>query len=58
MLWVNTKDASSGKVLAPAAGEDGVSLSGTMTRQVEQELPLASQTAHIHNIGRMVEDME
>lgn len=55
MLWVNTKDAS-GKVTP--AGEDGVNLSGTMTRQVEQELPLASQTAHIHNIGRMIEDME
>lgn len=33
-------------------------LSGNMTRQVEQELPVESDESHIANIGRLVEDME
>lgn len=33
-------------------------LSGNMTRQVEQDLPVDDDDAHIVNIGRLVEDME
>ncbi|KAM4059485.1 f-actin capping protein, beta subunit [Hirsutella rhossiliensis] len=33
-------------------------LSGNMTRQVEQDLPVESDDSHIANIGRLVEDME
>lgn len=33
-------------------------LSGNMTRQVEQELPVDTDESHIANIGRLVEDME
>ncbi|KAK3383337.1 F-actin-capping protein subunit beta [Lasiosphaeria ovina] len=35
-----------------------VDLSGNMTRQVEQDLPVDSDESHIANIGRLVEDME
>lgn len=33
-------------------------LSGNMTRQIEQELPVDTDESHIANIGRLVEDME
>lgn len=33
-------------------------LSGNMTRQIEQELPVEADESHIANIGRLVEDME
>ncbi|KAL1861479.1 F-actin-capping protein subunit beta [Diaporthe australafricana] len=33
-------------------------LSGNMTRQIEQELPVETDETHIANIGRLVEDME
>ncbi|KAJ9625791.1 F-actin-capping protein subunit beta [Taxawa tesnikishii (nom. ined.)] len=33
-------------------------LSGNMTRQVEQDLPVDSDDAHVVNVGKMVEDME
>ncbi|POR36688.1 F-actin-capping protein subunit beta, partial [Tolypocladium paradoxum] len=33
-------------------------LSGNMTRQVEQDLPVDGDESHIANIGRLVEDME
>src|SRR5690348_10136968 len=33
-------------------------LSGNMTRQIEQDLPVDSDESHIANIGRLVEDME
>ncbi|KAL3961803.1 hypothetical protein ACCO45_003326 [Purpureocillium lilacinum] len=33
-------------------------LSGNMTRQVEQDLPVDSDESHIANVGRLVEDME
>lgn len=39
-----------------ALGE--MDLSGNMTRQVEQELPVETDESHIANIGRLVEDME
>lgn len=35
-----------------------VSLSGSMTRQTEQDWPLHDQNAHIANTGRMIEEME
>ncbi|KZT57652.1 putative F-actin capping protein beta subunit [Calocera cornea HHB12733] len=38
--------------------EGSVSLSGSMTRQQEQDLPIASIQTHIANTGRMIEDME
>lgn len=33
-------------------------LSGNMTRQIEQDLPVETDESHIANIGRLVEDME
>lgn len=33
-------------------------LSGNMTRQIEQDLPVDTDESHIANIGRLVEDME
>lgn len=49
--------------LAAAAGSTGsalgeMDLSGNMTRQIEQELPVETDESHIANIGRLVEDME
>lgn len=35
-----------------------VSLSGSMTRQTEQDHPVQDGTSHVQNVGRMVEDME
>ncbi|KAG6331614.1 hypothetical protein ID866_7478 [Astraeus odoratus] len=35
-----------------------VSLSGSMTRQTEQDWPLHDSSSHITNTGRMIEDME
>lgn len=39
-----------------ASGE--VNLSGSMTRQAEQDWPLHDTSSHITNTGRMIEDME
>lgn len=33
-------------------------LGGSMTRQVEQELPAPTDTSHVVNVGKMVEEME
>ncbi|KAH9972076.1 F-actin capping protein [Lactifluus volemus] len=35
-----------------------ISLSGSMTRQTEQDHPVQDATSHVQNVGRMVEDME
>lgn len=35
-----------------------MNLSGNMTRQVEQDLPVENDDSHIANVGRLVEDME
>jgi len=35
-----------------------IGLSGSMTRQTEQDLPLHETNSHVANTGRMVEDME
>ncbi|OAQ81591.1 F-actin capping protein beta subunit [Purpureocillium lilacinum] len=45
--------------LSTAEGSIGdMDLSGNMTRQVEQDLPVDSDESHIANVGRLVEDME
>ena len=33
-------------------------LSGNMTRQIEQDMPVHDDTSHIVNVGKLVEDME
>ena len=33
-------------------------LSGNMTRQVEQDMPVTDDASHVVNIGKLVEDME
>ncbi len=33
-------------------------LSGNMTRQIEQDMPVQNDGSHIVNVGKMVEDME
>lgn len=33
-------------------------LSGNMTRQIEQDMPLSNDASHIVNVGKLVEDME
>ncbi|EJU04783.1 F-actin capping protein beta subunit, partial [Dacryopinax primogenitus] len=45
-------------ISAPGSEEGVVSLSGSMTRQQEQDLPITSIQTHIANTGRMIEDME
>ncbi|ODA81992.1 hypothetical protein RJ55_00497 [Drechmeria coniospora] len=48
-------------ILSLATAEGGVGdmdLSGNMTRQLEQDLPVESDESHIANVGRLVEDME
>ena len=39
-----------------ALGE--MDLSGNMTRQIEQDMPVEDDNSHIVNVGRLVEDME
>lgn len=48
MLWLQTNKAASGTM----------SLGGSMTRQAEADMPVANFSAHISNMGHMVEDME
>ncbi|TBU49749.1 f-actin capping protein beta subunit [Dichomitus squalens] len=51
--------ASSEKPEQDGAKRDGeLTLSGSMTRQTEQDFPLQDQSSHITNIGRMIEEME
>ena len=33
-------------------------LSGNMTRQIEQDMPVQDDSSHIINVGKLVEDME
>jgi len=40
------------------AHDGEISLSGSMTRQMEQDHPVQDATSHVQNVGRMVEDME
>ena len=39
-----------------ALGE--MDLSGSMTRQVEQDMPVYEDPGHVVNVGKLVEDME
>ena len=39
-----------------ALGE--MDLSGNMTRQIEQDMPVQDDSSHIVNVGKLVEDME
>mmetsp|Transcript_36541 Transcript_36541/g.91622 ORF Transcript_36541/g.91622 Transcript_36541/m.91622 type:complete len:274 (-) Transcript_36541:104-925(-) len=48
MLTIETSTDSAGNV----------SLSGSLTRQAEQDFPVDQNNPHVSNIGRMVEDME
>lgn len=51
--------ATASSSAAPAATALGdLDLSGNMTRQVEQDLPVDTDESHIANVGRLVEDME
>ena len=33
-------------------------LSGNLTRQAEQDMPVESDASHVANVGKLVEDME
>lgn len=54
----------SGRVVSEKAEADigkrngEVTLSGSMTRQGEQDFPLQDQASHIGNTGKMIEEME
>ncbi|KAJ7476078.1 F-actin capping protein beta subunit [Mycena latifolia] len=55
------EEKGSGNASKGAAGwkhEGEVSLSGSMTRQTEQDWPLLDSSSHITNTGRMIEEME
>ena len=39
-------------------GLGDMDLSGNMTRQIEQDMPVQNDASHIVNVGRLVEDME
>jgi len=66
MLQLITRKNSDSDIKVPGdkKGSDNwkrdgeVSLSGSMTRQSEQDWPLNDATSHITNIGRMIEEME
>jgi len=47
-----------GKGAARWKHEGEVSLSGSMTRQTEQDWPLTDPASHVTNTGRMIEEME
>ncbi|KAJ8473762.1 hypothetical protein ONZ45_g16170 [Pleurotus djamor] len=57
-------DGAKGSTTPIQKGGDGrkkegeVSLSGSMTRQVEQDWPLQDASSHISNTGKMIEEME
>ncbi|KDR76005.1 hypothetical protein GALMADRAFT_247222 [Galerina marginata CBS 339.88] len=66
MLQLVTRRGSESDNKAPAdkkgpeswKREGEVSLSGSMTRQTEQDWPLNETASHITNIGKMIEEME
>lgn len=43
-----------------SAGESlgNMNLSGNLTRQVEQDMPVENDASHVANVGKLVEDME
>ncbi|KAJ7761985.1 F-actin capping protein beta subunit [Mycena maculata] len=53
------KGAGNGSKSAAGWKHEGeVSLSGSMTRQTEQDWPILDSSSHITNTGRMIEEME
>lgn len=61
LMRKGTDDDDPGKDLKGCDGwkrEGEVSLSGSMTRQTEQDWPIHDTASHICNIGRMIEEME
>jgi len=50
--------SSKGAASAGWKHEGEVSLSGSMTRQTEQDWPILDSSSHITNTGRMIEEME
>ena len=55
---VKSKTLSAAPEQNDAKREGEVTLSGSMTRQTEQDFPLQDQTSHITNTGKMIEEME
>lgn len=48
-------------ILRLSTGSDALGemdLSGNMTRQIEQDMPVLDDSSHIFNVGKLVEDME
>lgn len=45
-------------MLQMISDEGKIELSGSMTRQCEQDAPLVDASSHISNAGRMIEDQE
>jgi len=59
MLQLTAKSASgNAKDTKHVAATNSVDLSGSMTRQIEHDYPLADFSAHVANAGRLVEDQE
>ncbi|KAJ7455258.1 F-actin capping protein [Mycena galericulata] len=69
MLQLVTRKGSDGETEEKGTGTGGkgttgwkhegeVSLSGSMTRQTEQDWPILDSSSHITNTGRMIEEME
>ncbi|KAJ7170872.1 F-actin-capping protein subunit beta [Mycena crocata] len=69
MLQLVTRRVSDGETEEKGSGNGGkgspggkhegeVSLSGSMTRQTEQDWPILDSSSHISNTGRMIEEME
>jgi len=58
-LVTHRGSAADGSSDTSAWKHDGeISLSGSMTRQMEQDHPVQDATSHVQNVGKMVEDME
>ncbi|KAI0272168.1 F-actin capping protein beta subunit [Russula aff. rugulosa BPL654] len=54
----SSDNSSDAKESVTWAHDGEISLSGSMTRQMEQDHPVQDATSHVQNVGRMVEDME
>jgi len=58
MLQLITRRESAEADVASWKHDGEISLSGSMTRQTEQDHPVLDGSSHVQNVGRMVEDME
>ncbi|PAV16153.1 F-actin capping beta subunit [Pyrrhoderma noxium] len=54
----STANTTSGGDTLEGSGKGSITLSGSMTRQIEQDYPLQDASSHITNTGRMVEEQE